>query len=76
MENSVDYVAMAGITTALVEILKKIDVKSKFERFYPLVSLIVGFSLGTATGFPWIISLTVGLTASGLYSQVKTLAGK
>jgi hypothetical protein len=76
MNPTVDYIALSGITTAMVELAKKFDGEAKYERFYPIVSLVIGFILGMLSGLPWLLSLTVGLTASGFYSQVKTLRGK
>lgn len=77
MENAAgEYAVLAAITAALVEVVKKVDVDGKLHVFYPLFSLVIGFTLGSLSQLPWLMSLIIGVTASGAYSQIKTFAGK
>lgn len=64
---------LIGVTTALVELIKHIDVLP--TRFYPIVSLIIGAVLGYFGGFDWLTMLVIGLSASGFYSAQKTVRG-
>lgn len=60
---------LATLTIALVEIIKKVNLLP--ARFYPLVSLGLGFGMGITLGNDPIVSLMIGATASGVYDLVK-----
>lgn len=62
-----------GLTTALVELLKSLDVMP--NRWLPVMSLIIGGVFGYLAGFDLVTMLTVGLSASGFYSAQKTVRG-
>lgn len=62
-----------GLTTALVELLKSLDVIA--NRWLPVVSLIIGGVFGYLAGLDLITMLTIGLSASGFYSAQKTVRG-
>ncbi|MCL5265248.1 MAG: transposase [Chloroflexi bacterium] len=86
MENSVmdlrEVIGLAGVpvVVALVEVAKR-SLPGMSDRWYPACSLIV--ALGLNLGIGWRLGLdvvtvivtgvVVGLAASGLYSQVKTV---
>lgn len=68
-------VALIPATMGLVEVAKSAGLPSKYA---PIVSLIIGTSLGVATsldniGRGAIVGIAIGLSASGLYSGTKTL---
>lgn len=61
------------VTIGLVQVFKTIGIPS---RFAPLVSIILGIALYCIDGFnvktDLLAGIIVGLSASGLYSGVKT----
>lgn len=71
----VTYAGAITATIGLVQIIKYIDVEKKFERFYPLISLVIGYGLGVAMHFDWTTNLTIGLVASGVYDIYKKARG-
>ncbi len=61
-----------GLTMALVELVKQVDIEGRLNRFYPLLSLTIGLLLGLLlTHLSVLESLVVGLAASGVYRGVK-----
>lgn len=67
----------SGVVAATVEVLKKAAGEYLPDRFYPLVSLVLGVVLGMVFAeLKFIPSLIIGLVASGSYKVVKeTVAG-
>ena len=64
-----NYEYLVPITTALLEVVKQAyPVPS---RYLPLLSVIVGSSLGVYFGFDVLQSILIGLAASGLYKLGK-----
>lgn len=62
---------IVSITIALVQVIKNIDDKNKYARFYPLLSLIIGGVLGMLFKFDLLNSLIIGLSAAGVYDVGK-----
>jgi hypothetical protein len=73
MESETLYTTLIALTVGLSEVLKQIDPEQKFNRYYPLVTEILGFSLGMLAGINWLMALTVGLGAMGLYRGAKVV---
>ena len=65
------YVALIPITSGLFQMLKSLDSTEKYNRFYPLLTELLGFGLGVAAGLNWLFALTIGLSAMGLYRGLK-----
>lgn len=66
-------VALVPITTALVQVVKKIGLPDKFA---PILSVVFGLGLSYLINggaiFTWVLGgVLVGLSASGLYDHVK-----
>lgn len=75
MNTTIYDVALIPATMGLVEVAKSAGLDSKYA---PIVSLVVGMTLGIATsldniGRGVIVGIAIGLSASGLYSGTKTL---
>lgn len=67
-----------GVCAGITELFKNFGLPS---RFAPLLSLVLGvavvfLSAGKISALLVVPGIIVGLTASGLYSGAKTLAGK
>ncbi len=73
MEITGTFVALVPIVMALVEIVRNIGLKTQYA---PLLAVILGVLGACGLGgfsFPIALSgIVVGLSASGLYSGVKT----
>ena len=67
----IDYAMLVGLTYGLMEVVKRIDVKEKINRFLPLISVFIGLALGLLAKVPVIPALTIRLAASGLYRGIK-----
>lgn len=66
-----------AMTIALVEVLKRTDQEACFERFYPVISVAIGFSMAYLLGTSVVEALVIGLTASGTYDlAAKTILNK
>jgi hypothetical protein len=67
-----DIAFYAGITTALVTVLK-ISILEKLPKGYlPLISLVIGTCLGLfVLGWSFILSLMIGLTSTGAWEVIK-----
>lgn len=62
----------SGIVIAVVEIIKRAAGGYIPDRFYPLVSLVIGSCLGLfVLDWSFIQSLVIGLVASGVYKLTK-----
>lgn len=70
--------ALAGIVSGVVQAVK--PAVGGLSRFLPLLALGLGVALSYLTfgvsAVDTVTGLVIGLTASGLYSQVKTAVGK
>ena len=79
MDFVTDLAAAIAITTGLTSVIKTAIQSESFNRFAPLVSLIIGVGIARiAMGFypeALMYGIVVGLSASGLYSGVKSVAG-
>ena len=63
---------LIGVTSGLVQVLKMADKDEVLSRFYPILALIVGFSLSFwGMGLDLLSSLIVPLSSMGLYSGIK-----
>lgn len=71
--NEMMYAAAVGVVNALMQVVKATDVDEKFSRFYPLVAVLLGEVIGIGLGLNWFWSLTLGLTAMGLYRGAKVV---
>lgn len=60
-----------ALTSAIFQTVKQIDTKNSFNRFYPLLVLILGFGVGLLLKLNVIDGLIVGLSANGTYAVVK-----
>jgi hypothetical protein len=69
----------SALVLALTEVVKRLF-KFDENRYTPIISIAWGvIVVGMASGWSWgsaFAGLLVGLTASGLWSGVKTVAGK
>lgn len=68
-------VLLSTLVIAIVEIIKK-TIPEYPVRFIPLTTLVISIVGGYIIGVQPLDSVIVGLTASGIYSQVKTTLGK
>lgn len=66
---------LSTLVIAIVEIIKK-TIPEYPVRFIPLTTLVISIVGGYIIGVQPLDSVIVGLTASGIYSQVKTTIGK
>jgi hypothetical protein len=66
---------LSTLVIAIVEIIKKTFPEYPV-RFIPLSTLVISVVGGYIIGVQPLDSVIVGLTASGIYSQVKTTFGK
>ena len=65
-----EYTTTVAITTAIVQLIK--TTVPLDSRYVPVVSFLVGSVLGYFMGIEdLVMNLSVGLTASGLYSMAK-----
>ncbi len=71
MIQPIEYSAIVGATIAVVEIIKR-SFNGRINRFCPLLSVLVGATLGISLGMDWFASLTIGLAGSGLYDLGKS----
>ena len=76
METIISFSVLVALTSGVVEVFKKLGTQGKY---LPLTSLLVGLIL-TITGnltmltpFTVITGVAVGLSAVGLFSQIKLL---
>lgn len=74
MENTPELL-LSTIVVALIEVIKQ-AVPNLEIRFIPIITLGLSTGIGYVLGVSIIDSITVGLIASGIYSQVKTTIGK
>ena len=70
------FAILVALTSGIVEVFKKLGTSGKY---LPLTSLLVGLiitivgNLTTLTPFTVITGVAVGLSAVGLFSQIKLL---
>lgn len=65
----------SGITIAVVQVIKMALDKYVPDRFYPLISVLIGLALGIFVAqWPFLLALIVGLVASGTYDLGKHTA--
>lgn len=62
-----------GLTTALVELIKRLGLNS---RFAPVLSLLIGLGFAFYAKADLVSGLVIGLSASGLYSGQKAMRGE
>lgn len=60
-----------AITSAVFQTVKQIDVNDRFNRFYALAVLVLGFGVGLLFQFDVVTCIIVGLAANGTYTVVK-----
>jgi uncharacterized membrane protein YeiB len=67
-----DIAFYSGITMALVQLIKIAADKFIADRFYPLISFVIGVGIGIAIPhWPIMLTLLIGLVASGTYDLGK-----
>lgn len=70
-------IAIVPVVAGVVEVIKRSIPITVVQQAAPLMSLLLGIAIAVALGGisaeSVIIGLVYGLSASGLYSQVKTL---
>lgn len=71
---SKEILLFSGVTTSLIQIIKMAIEDYIPSKFFPLLSVILGFVLGFIAGLPWMASLMIGLAASGAYDFTKNTA--
>ena len=79
MNTVVDFAVLTAIITGVVQGVK-IALGDRFSQFMPLVADVLGVAAAIffidSTPSSIATGLLAGLAASGLYSQVRTAAGK
>lgn len=80
MGTEITVTLFVGLTTALTQAIKLV-VPDRFRKFMPITSIVIGIGLVVffsedSLRMAILSGLVVGLTASGLFSGVKSLAGK
>lgn len=65
------FVIATAITSAVFQTVKQVDVNDRFNRFYALAVLGLGFGVGLLFKFDIVTCIVVGLAANGTYSVVK-----
>lgn len=71
MSGNTEFGLAMGVAMSLTELIK-ITFPNIQKRFIPLASLLVGAAMGYLYKFDPMTCLLIGLSASGLYSGVKT----
>lgn len=82
IETYLSYLVLVPVVLAIVELIK-LTFPTLPSRFYALLSTTVGvlvvvlyaWSLGSFDSSVWFAAVLVGLSASGLYSGVKSISG-
>lgn len=66
------FVTAVAIVISLVQLVK-MTIPELPHRFYPLISVVAGVTLGLVSGIEPVNSLLIGLSAGGLYSGYRTV---
>jgi len=74
MENTPELF-LSTIVVALIEVIKQAFPDLNI-RYVPAITLFLSILLSYIIGVDVMQAITIGLIASGLYSQVKTTIGK
>ena len=72
--NATEFGLAMGVAMSLTELVKVTFpvLQKEQKRFVPILSVVIGAVMGYFFKFNPITCLIVGLTASGLYSGIKT----
>jgi len=78
VQSEINGIALVPLIVGVVEVAKQVGLP---VRFAPLLSLLLGlgagfFLHGSSLALSVVTGLMIGLSASGLYSATKTIAGK
>lgn len=73
MDDNTIQVTLSAVVVGLIELVKQADPENRWNRFYPIFTELLGFTLGMVAGVNWLPSLLIGLSAMGIYRGTKVM---
>ncbi|TXG77201.1 hypothetical protein E6Q11_03210 [Candidatus Dojkabacteria bacterium] len=69
----ITFTLIVALVIGITEVIKRLGTPKKF---LPVIALVIGVVISYLTGFDWVSGIVAGLSASGIWSGLKTTMGK